>query len=107
MKAKLLALLIACACNCSMADQVTTFGAPDCGTWVNAQMPSHRAWLLGFMSGKNNMAADRGFDPLDQLSSGNQILVWMDNWCRANPLKSVVDGSNVLWFELVTQTKRK
>jgi len=84
----------------------TVFGPPDCGQWVNAQpvqRPVYRSWLLGYLSGlnvRNDMANLRPRDPLDKLSSAEQAYVWMDNYCRSNPLSKVTVGGWTLFQEL-------
>jgi hypothetical protein len=98
-----LCCLTACVCTSSFATQSTVFGAPDCGTWVQNQSFLYRAWLLGFMSGKNNIWMGTPADPLQSIQSGQQIILWMDNYCRAHPLDNVVDGANALWHELVNR----
>jgi hypothetical protein len=46
------------------------------------------------------MVADKNKDPLDKINSAEQIFVWMDNYCRANPLKNVREGAQDLFIEL-------
>lgn len=87
--------------------QSMSFGAIDCGEWVKSQLrtPPHqanRAWLLGFLSGLNQ---DKFYkDALSKVSSATQIFLWMDNYCKNNPLEQVSDGTYELFNELM---KRK
>lgn len=76
------------------------FGDFDCGGWVKANSPTSRTWLLGYLSGVNFKAATKSTDPLDKINSADQIFLWMDNYCRANPLKTVQAGANELYREL-------
>jgi hypothetical protein len=100
----LFAAFFACACATSVcAVEVTTFGSADCGTWTTNQAFVYHAWLMGFMSGKNNMWVGVPDDPLKGIQSGQQIILWMDNYCRAHPLDTVVDGANALWHELINR----
>ncbi len=55
---------------------------------------------MGYLSGINLMVADKNKDPLDKINSAEQIFVWMDNYCRANPLKNVREGAQDLFIEL-------
>jgi hypothetical protein len=93
----LAALLLACLSN---GYAYTVIGKYDCGEWFTKR-PS-KAWLLGFLSGMNSARADdkTGSDPLGKLGSGDQAFLWMDNYCKANPLKSIVDGGMELFIEL-------
>lgn len=82
----------------------TAFGQPDCGEWVRSHRQVDRAWLLGYLSGMNQIhnATDRKpTDPLDALNSAEQAFLWMDNWCKANPLKKVGAGAFELFIELM------
>ena len=47
------------------------------------------------------------YDPLDGLSSAQQAFLWMDNYCRANPLKNVSDGASDLFLELQNKSATK
>jgi len=83
----------------------TSFGAVDCGEWVNQskQSPATRTWLLGYMSGLAGMhnLNDHLDNPLQKINSAQQIYVWMDNYCQKNPLKRVSDGGIDLFIELM------
>jgi hypothetical protein len=90
---------------------VTTLGDRSCGKWI-ADRPSNPSdqsigrlsntgWLVGFMSGA---ASASGRDILER-TDGQSIVLWMDNWCRANPLEYVADGAMVLFVELEKQIK--
>ena len=82
------------------AETVTMFGGPDCGQWLS-RTDTRKAWVLGFMSGINSVVANKNLDPLDKINSANQIFVWMDNYCRNNPLKTASDGGQILYKELL------
>jgi len=78
------------------------FGNPDCGRWIanSKSTISMRTWLLGFMSGLNSGLSNTKNDALAKINSAEQIFLWMDNYCAKNPLRSVNDGGNELFFEL-------
>lgn len=85
------------------ASAVSAFGIPDCGEWVQQQTQSRKSWLLGFISGLGSALHGRlGYkdDPLSNLNSADQAYLWMANYCRANPLKTVMDGAHDLFNEL-------
>lgn len=96
------AALPACAQDAGSSTS-TMIGQPDCGAWVRSNRQSDRAWLLGYLSGinqMNNAANKKPTDPLGALKSADQIFLWMDNWCKANPLKKVGEGGAELFVEL-------
>jgi hypothetical protein len=96
-----IALVMVCL---NPAQASTTWGASDCGEWVNQSKvsPSMRTWLYGFMTGLGAMNELNGSkdDPLKKLNSADQITVWMDNFCQKNPLKTVAGGGVTLFYEL-------
>lgn len=102
------ALLLAGAISSAHAAAYTTFGAPDCGQWTTSATTTRKAWLLGFMSGlaaRHAALSGSPADPLNALSSGDQVLVWMTNYCKENPLSSVNEGGTRLFTELVSRKK--
>jgi len=42
-----------------------------------------------------------------QVGSVEQIYLWMDNYCKANPLSFLSDGGDKLIFELIAKTPEK
>jgi hypothetical protein len=98
----ILALALVLTTPLSVQSQ-TVFGMYDCGEWVNQANNSKKAWLLGYMSGLNTLhdiEVLKPKNPLDNISSANQIFLWMDNYCKTNPLKTVGDGGWLLFKEL-------
>ena len=89
------------------AHAVKVYGLRDCSHWIEARAVKtgygamiEEAWLSGYLAGA--VAHDRGgFDPLKNTTSVSQIYLWMDNYCRANPLQNIVDGGNQLLKELI------
>lgn len=105
-KAVAMITLMACCLGSATAQTTTSIGAPDCGQWVKQSNPSDRWWLLGHLSGMNvlhDLAGLKPANPLRTLSSADQAYLWMDNYCKANPLKSVDDGALSLFTELALQ----
>ena len=79
------------------------FGGADCGEWIRSPSEPKRHWLLGYVSGLSKMYYfnGRNDDPLDKINSAQQIFLWMDNYCKNNPLKSVRTGGDDLFIELM------
>ena len=46
------------------------------------------------------------FDPLSQLGSAEQIYLWIDNFCRANPLETVPAGAAQLYGVLEEKARK-
>lgn len=76
--------------------------APSCGEWIVHREKSdtlalgNASWLLGYVAG---LAVASGRDYLSG-TDNSAIYKWMDNYCRANPLKDVGSGGNALAAEL-------
>lgn len=85
------------------ARAITVRGISSCGEWVshNNDQVKWRAqtWLLGFLSG---LAAGTKKDVLDS-TDNESVYLWMDNYCKANPLKGTHDGAGYLYLELMEQ----
>ena len=82
-------------------------GEQSCGEWIkerNAKGASYeRAWLLGYLSGLV-AALNKDFfggtnTPFNSLDN-ESIYLWMDNYCRANPLKLMSSGAIDLFLEV-------
>jgi hypothetical protein len=80
-------------------------GALPCGRWVAQREANEHdmalAWVMGFMSSFNHYIERSSkksgvFEEIDHYS----IALWMDKYCRNNPLKSVYKGSTVLIEEM-------
>jgi len=104
MKTNLIALFLCLLCQSVSAEWVRR--DPDCAMWLkpetNARELENRAWLIGFLSGTNmafSLDADRKpFNYFGGITT-DQIYLWMDNYCRANPLSSAVYGVGELMLE--------
>ena len=84
---------------------VLTFGAGNssCGTWtqtrsgpVTLKTVEYVSWVLGFMSGRSTArmyTAPKSFD-------SGAVLGWMDNYCRQNPLQSILAAAIMLDLEV-------
>ena len=83
---------------------VTIKGAQSCGVWVQdreAKNIAVQAWLIGYLSGVA-VATQQDFLHGKDLPS---LSLWVDNFCRANPLKDVEDAASVLGKELMKQKR--
>ena len=82
----------------------TIRGARSCGQWVEARKGGYNpaeSWLVGFLSGAALGANVDILKGTDNLS----LFLWVDNYCRANPLKDLDDAGVDLFLEL-KKTKR-
>ena len=73
-----------------------------CADWVTARdgknSQAYEFWLTGYMSGRN-MSNDHSNDFLRGIKA-NSLDLWMDKYCRENPLKTILDGASQLGLEL-------
>lgn len=101
-----LSVLISCAAI-GDAQALVIRGAPSCGVWIKERADdkletiANNVWLLGFLSG---MAVKSGKDILKGTDNPS-IFLWVDNYCRANPLKTPGDAGDALFEELVKQKR--
>jgi hypothetical protein len=114
MRIAIAALLMVLASTVVLAQTPTVMvrgqGAGGCGQWVDAiarddpnrftEADAYRAWALGYLSGMAqastlNFWGRVGVNNLDNQS----VFLWIGNYCRANPLRSVFDAVNALFLE--------
>ena len=102
MKTKLIAAFITLTVSSPVLAQTKIFtmiGEPDCGKWINQNSIPNKAWLLGFLSGVNITFKDSK-DALGKVNA-EQTYLWMDNYCKKNPLEQLATGAIDLYVELV------
>ena len=108
MKTKFISLILCLLCQSAWADWVR--GDPDCAMWVkpetHAREFENKGWLIGFLSGVNTgftmassatlgkLTPEFGFDMTNE-----KIFLWMDTYCRTNPLSSAMYGVGELMQE--------
>jgi hypothetical protein len=84
------------------ADEYYVFGSgsASCGTWTGGENNNpytyyqKRSWILGFVSGAG--WSNRREYEVD--SDG--VYAWIDNYCKANPLKYLNEAAEALVLEL-------
>ena len=84
-------------------------GPISCGTFVEARKSESgkqqiALWMAGFITAYNW----RTLDTADILANTDMAgaLLWMENYCRAHPLESVVHGAMQLTKELFPKRRR-
>ena len=95
---------LACGITTTYAGE-TSIGRSDCGRYILSPSSEHKAWVLGYLSGVNTVLdgktpSGKPSDPLGQLKSAEQVYLWMDNYCKRNPLENVTAGALELLVEL-------
>ena len=85
------------------AKPIMVNGSTNCGDWVANLDVQKKSWLLGYLSG---LAVGRQQDILKE-TSNESIFLWMDNYCKANPLENVIHAGNILSYELKKQKDLK
>ena len=88
-----------------VARAVEIVGASSCGQWV-ADRSTDRdeyvtTWLVGYLSGKAVATGKNFLKNTDNKS----VYLWMDNYCRSNPLRHISDGADDLAIELIRMKK--
>lgn len=85
----------------------TTFGKPDCGQWIKDNSLRDKSWLLGFLSGLNSDPPNQKHDFLNELNSAEQAYLYIDDYCRTNPLNNVSQGAFKLYIDLIKKRNNK
>ena len=101
----ILLTIITFSCISINANAVLARGVVGCGKWIAASERKasdgylfifYQGWVLGFLSGS---AVQTNKDILKN-TDNESLYLWIDNYCRANPLKSLIYGSDALFEEL-------
>jgi hypothetical protein len=85
-------------------------GGDSCAVWIDARAKrntsSHGSWVLGYVSALNlwNVIGQRK-DALKN-TDGPAIYLWIDNYCRANPLENIATAAGALARELNDRASR-
>ena len=78
-------------------------GTASCGDWVKDRADNGRnkvakeSWLVGYLSG---IAIDSNKDFL-KFNDTNSFYLWMDDYCKSNPLSNTSAGGKKLSMELI------
>ena len=89
------------------AQAVTILGSRSCGTWVSERSLKslgalvNETWLVGYLSGLA-YGSDKDFL---KGTDNESLFLWVDNYCRANPLKTTFEAGETLHLELIKQKK--
>jgi hypothetical protein len=74
-----------------------TLGATSCGSYIEQRKDQKSSayndtamWVSGYLIAYNYVEPDSNNSLGD--TDLNGVMLWLENWCRANPLKSVADG---------------
>ena len=97
--------------NLSFAQSVYVQGTINCGLWLETRINKNSIhfehYVLGFVNG---LAVGRAVDIWRENGtqvSKEQLYYWMDNYCKNNPLKSVVTGAFDFANEVTNDEFRK
>jgi len=88
----------------------STFGASSCGDWVKARKENkwvtvvQQRWIGGYLSAFNKQTY--GVYNILGKTDMESAYLWMDNYCQANPLSSVIVGMEALTDELWPNRER-
>lgn len=99
--------IFCCSSFAQLSPPVKIYGLVDCGEWLNPrsdiQALANKYWLMGYLTGINTMLMSPALDSgnvLGRLSSSQQAFLWMDKFCRENPLSTPYLGGLTLLNEL-------
>ena len=82
-------------------------GVPNCGSWLKPDNDfsalKNKAWLIGYLSGVNigfRVEKQRNFNYFSSGVTNDQIFLWMDKYCRENPLSTTAIGASDLYTDM-------
>jgi hypothetical protein len=85
-------------------------GVKSCGTWTQERRNSvtsgyYEQWVAGFLTAVNLTIGQQLKIDLLERTDQKGIYAWIDNYCVAHPLNTIVEGADVLGAELITKAK--
>lgn len=92
-------------CFSSLAQNITVQGTYSCGFYVKSRelgSTSPPSWLLGFLSGANVYGSHK-VDLLKNVDH-DSLFLWMDKYCKENPLEFMEAGARLLLNELLKKS---
>jgi len=107
---KVIFIILVCTLATTAAAQaITVRGGSSCGQWIASKTSAppeadnwlrltNEIWLIGYLSGR---AMGTNVDFFEDGPDNESMQLWMDNYCRENPLSSVTDGAENLWYEVI------
>ena len=93
-------MAMAAAAVVSVHADTWMWGVADCAQWLNPPFALYNQyWLNGYMFG--HASGDVYRPNVLRESTSEQAVLWMNNYCKANPLSDANEGGNALYQELV------
>jgi hypothetical protein len=88
--------------------QVNVMGSPDCAEWAQENKNKlnrtyDETWLSAYLSGLAIGSGTEFWKREETMLSIEQVYLWIDNYCRANPLENVSDGAMTLFLEVTME----
>jgi hypothetical protein len=100
-------LALCCLTASFSAGAASALGVPNCADWgdKSVQYVTH-SWLLGYMTALNIVWTREGEPDMLKGTTSAQLVLWMDDYCKAHLLSDAVDGSVDLVRELRAKNKQ-
>lgn len=104
--------LVAAALSCAALPQsrpgatILAAESDNCEAWVANHTPARRYWVFGYLSGLNTAwggSYRSSADLLAKIDSEQQVLVWMDNYCKSHPADTLQKSAHQFYRELATR----
>ena len=86
-------------------------GNISCSSWLEGRQsddagPSRTAWVLGFMTAFNQYGSKSQADDVSEGKSTEELLAWMDNYCRQHQGDNLHRASTAFIDEFQKRTGR-
>ncbi|PAY02909.1 hypothetical protein CKO50_02770 [Pseudoalteromonas sp. HM-SA03] len=100
-----IALIVSISSFSSHAAMTYGFGNNSCGQWTKERASKsmnsryQEVWVLGFITGTGLVLEASG--KAQKVTDSDAAMAYIDNYCRENPLSSIMEASQMLVFELM------
>jgi hypothetical protein len=105
-------LVLATFCDAAFAVQIR--GIRSCGVWVKERgtkdSATNEAWLIGFLSGMTYSEGKEfwgGGNTVVNKLDNESVYLYVDKYCKENPLKDTADASGALFLERTKNLKKQ
>ena len=100
LRAIILTALLLCGPGLARATVIMGPGGASCGTWASdrqrdqSRSQLNQAWVLGYVTAYNLYKPPQ--EGMAKPVDSRGIMLWIDNYCDANPQKDISDAARAL-----------
>jgi hypothetical protein len=100
-------LAVALLVTTAHAQTYRVLGPVNCAKWGVLGMKLYgEGWVLGYVSAMNGAGVAKGDPDVLQNETGEQLIKWMNQYCKSNTLSNSMEGGKQMYQELLHRNGR-